>query len=724
MTVNQLPLPNGLKLVNTGLSIGDRTGDTLRVFAEKFNDNQQLILTENDDLAGLGLDWNKTTRKLNLLVPDRHLIIGSSLTPFNIQEFIVSSSGFSIRTIPASKISGNLSSSTLRLTTGKTLVGDSNGRATEIDLGPEFRVSDGNIEIFNLPWSRIVNPAIPATALTLSNNRIPVGTSTGRAAAIELGPDFVLANNRLSIARGGVLVNLVNINAAGPSPGKFLGISGTSTSPYLEWKPLTFDTLNVVPSANTVGIRQIRTRNKASSLAQLTVTEDGNALHWYPSVDEISEQREYIRYLNNQQRRLNLDYARSIAELQNQDCIIFNTDIPSIYSCNIFDPVTPQFIPGFMYIAGGLSENGYNKSIETIQFSTEAVKVIEFRGAAIGVSTGDSVEGLIKTKLNPMSVSSPSDMYIQGTGSTTGQEPFTTDLERLNYTTQVVSQNSTQLSSTHRGGPTLFNYKKGYFMGGLNQLSTTYLLNVTILDYLANTVTNDSSAFTNPVFGAVGVTQNYNQGFIFGGRQASGVFSTILRYVLATNTTVNTSATLGTLTPHRSQSAALDNEVSAFLFNGAKGLATGPEENPALDPRIDQVSKFSFLSETIVRLALLTSGTLRSSQTASGSLLRGFVVGGLQRVKQEIDINVWQESLTQFANRVRVDPTAQNITGFPEVSNSINGAQTDTTNVDYTNTDTFGIKPPNLVVTVDDDDDLNVDVVAPNKPNSKPRFNS
>jgi hypothetical protein len=48
MGVNLPPLPNGIKLVNTGLAPNDFLGDPLPVAFEKINDNFRLVLTRND----------------------------------------------------------------------------------------------------------------------------------------------------------------------------------------------------------------------------------------------------------------------------------------------------------------------------------------------------------------------------------------------------------------------------------------------------------------------------------------------------------------------------------------------------------------------------------------------------------------------------------------------------------------------------------------------------
>ena len=49
MAINQAPLPNGIQLVNTGLTPNDRQGDPLPVAFEKINHNFRLVITKNED---------------------------------------------------------------------------------------------------------------------------------------------------------------------------------------------------------------------------------------------------------------------------------------------------------------------------------------------------------------------------------------------------------------------------------------------------------------------------------------------------------------------------------------------------------------------------------------------------------------------------------------------------------------------------------------------------
>lgn len=704
MAINLQPLSNGLQLFNTGLSPGDRRGDSLPVLGKKLNENAAITLSINDKMAGTGLSWNKTTRELNLSVAPAHLLIGSNIKPYNPVEFTEDAQGFSLLNVPAHKILGDINASSIGLATGKVFVGDTGNRATATDLGDEFVVDDLTLEVRDLPWDRILNPLVTPGQMSLQENRIPVGKSDTKGKPVLLGPEFEIVDDVLGLVQGANVVGLGNIDAAGAAPNKYLGISGPVNNMYLEWK---FVNEGGVDDDLLIDLHNIKSRNEPFGLAQLSVTEDGRELFWYPSIDQIRQVRNYIRYLNNLQRRVNLDNARSIAELQNANCIVLNYELPTDYTTNIELPLAPQFIPGSMYIFGGLTTSGYSKQIQSLSYGSEVISTISLKLNALSAS-GASDAGLQQVKASFNStVSSPSAAYISGAGSTSGLPPLTWSTEKFVYTTQTSTLTNFGLTVNHNGAATLYNYANGYFIGGISAADlVTHLDQISVVTFSTDTSAVSSTTLSgstiDPVYQSASVTENFSQGYIFGGHNGVNTFDAITRFVFATETLVGSSAVLGTTTNHRITAAAFDNDVYAYLVCGCSDFVPdGTNADPAQDKRIDAVSKFTFATEALVRLSGVTLATKRSSMAAEASALKGYIVGGVRRVRADIKTEQWVENIPDFAERTQVEVTQRELTGSVEVITGINATATTTVNIDYEPPRvSVQVPPPNVAVSI------------------------
>ena len=232
MAINLPPLSNGLQQINTGIAPGDRQGDSLRTFATKVNENAAITLTENDNLAGLGLSWNPDSRKLSLNAPTNNLILGRNLVPINQQEFTVNSGFFSINQIDGSKITGVVAPSRFSLPNRTIPVGNLAGVGRPVALDPdEFDIVGEVLELKSVPLSKITGFQINSGEITLPQNNVLVGGSNNRARALLLAPeDFTITTDNKLALRASLdsAVTLDKIDAENEAnPGNLLGVNVT-----------------------------------------------------------------------------------------------------------------------------------------------------------------------------------------------------------------------------------------------------------------------------------------------------------------------------------------------------------------------------------------------------------------------------------------------------------------------------------------------------------------
>ncbi len=238
MAINLAPLENGLQQVNTGIAPGDRQGDSLRTFAEKFNKNAEITLTEKDNLAGTGLSWDELTRKLSISAPAKHVLYGSQLVPANEEEFEVNSGIFTIKLIDGSKIRGTVGTSRLELPSFSVPVGNVQGVARPVALNQDEFTIDGEVLTLNeVPFSKIVGFEVEVEDLPLNNNSIYVGNAANKARQILLASeDFSVTNDNRLVLRQSLdsAVTLSKIDAENDyGPGSLLGVNETEDS--LRW---------------------------------------------------------------------------------------------------------------------------------------------------------------------------------------------------------------------------------------------------------------------------------------------------------------------------------------------------------------------------------------------------------------------------------------------------------------------------------------------------------
>jgi hypothetical protein len=651
MPINLPDLPNGLKQINTGVTPGDRQGDPIRVCFDKVNLNSSLSLTENDNLAGAGLAWDPNLRKLSFNGPSNSVLIGSSFVGLGA-EFSVVNGNLRVGGVDGSTITGAISPLSLSLTTRQVVIG-SGARGAAYALGSEFATVGNELKITSLGYSSITGVAVTPPQMTLANRVLPVGTSGGVGGPVTLGPDFAIANGILSLTVSNQLVTLGSINATGASVGRVLAIKGPSNAMSLEW-------VDVAPpgggGTGSVGLTGINTTNQSTAQAVLQVTPNGQALEWQPDLRNRieSSMRGYINFLGDQQRRVNLDYSRSIAELQNQSCQVYNYPLPAGYTANITQTQKPVEVPGAAYIVGGQSANGFKRTFERLDFTTETSKVISNNAPADAIS-GEKYDGMHKSKDNTATMASPSNMYVAGMGSVPGTdnpavEAWSWQLEKFNFSKQAWVVAATTLGGVRpRGAATVHDYKEGYFVGGLLGTAAntnTFLTSIENITFLLDTISISSLVLSgsDTVYLATGESHyssgaGKSVGFIFGGRNASQTFATIRKLTMgALPTLVNSSTTLSN---HRIGAASFSDASFAYLWGGGTTLN---QSASGLASRM----RFSTEAVELISVDLLTN---RWAMTGSASATKGYLFGGYEKLAASTIQTTYVEQVPVWSER-------------------------------------------------------------------------
>ncbi|MGG6281779.1 hypothetical protein ACQ4M3_09435 [Leptolyngbya sp. AN03gr2] len=240
-----LELPNGIKLLYTGIVPGDRLGDTLPTLALKFNANMQIVLTRQDNLAGEGLVWDTERAKLSLdeLLPNT-LRIGRGVVSLNEEEFRIDQGTLNLNRISPEKFEGLIDLSSIALTQNTIPVGTSAGNAAGLQLSNEFQAANSVFSIRTIEFNKIQNVLVTPERIALGENQIPIGQANNQAEAVELGSDFVVRDGVLTLRSSQQLIGIDSIQARGiRQVGSVLTVTQNNGQLDLSWN---------TPEENTV----------------------------------------------------------------------------------------------------------------------------------------------------------------------------------------------------------------------------------------------------------------------------------------------------------------------------------------------------------------------------------------------------------------------------------------------------------------------------------------
>jgi len=674
MAINLPDLPNGLKQINTGITPGDGQGDTLRNFAEKVNLNVQLTLSENDDIAGPGLSWSPSSRKLSFAGLPRQVVVGNTYVPLG-PEFDVVGGALKLQSLDASRLTGTLRAENLLLSDRQLPVGFG-GAGRAYTLSTEFQLSGEQLSISAVPWGKISNAAVTASQISLptpatvvapatiqnSPGTIALGQQSGTA-AIALSSDFTVSNNILSLVASNQLVTLGSINASGAAVGRVLAIKGPSSAMSLEW----VNQSSGGSGPGSISLNDILTTNRPSPLAMIQVAPSGGDLEWVPDLRNRIEAagRAYTNFLADQQRRVNLDYARSIAELQNASCEVFNYKMPAVYTSTIGQPQQVTALPGAIYIAGGHGITGYSKTIQRLDIQTETLKVISAIPGADAIAA-EVYTGLVQTKADATSVASSAAMYITGLGSITpiNTTSGTWTVEKFNFVKQSsVQLNLAALTALNPSGGAAFgDNTKGYFVGGVQTNGThlssnagvellyvTEAANALAISLASTTYSSTSEAFYS---GASSISI----GYIFGGVNNTTIVNSV-RSIALNSTSVNAVGSLD-LGANVFGAASFADETSAYIFAGSSTTTPIIGGNSAV--------RFNSVNQSLSNLALNLNSfnSRRASMSGAASSKKGYLFGGTMSVRRSQVVQNYTENVAVWSERTIPQIRAvQNVSG-------------------------------------------------------------
>lgn len=664
MPINLPDLPNGLKQINTGITPGDGQGDAIRTFADKVNLNTQITLTQNDNIAGPGLRWDSATRKLRFAGSSNQVLVGDGYVPLGA-EFSIVGGTLRLQNLDGSKIIGTIRPENILLSDRQVAVG-LGGAGQAYALSSEFSLTGGQVSIANLAWNKISSVAVTPSQINLAANKIAVGSASG-SEAITLGPDFTISgtegNRTLSITVSNQLVTLGSISATGASVGRVLAIKGPANAMSLEWVTVNSGGGGggtVTPGS--VGVTSFNTTNQSSPRAIVQVDASGDKLEWVPDLRNRIESagRAYANFLADQQRRINLDYARSIAELQNKNCEVYNYKMPAVYTANIGFPQKVAPLPGGIYIAGGHGAAGFSKNIERLDVQTDTLKVLSST-PSLTATSGEKYDGLYFSKQNPTSVASPSNMYI--TGWSVDNSPQWR-VEKFNFVRQAATVFSQSLGTAWPcGGATVGDSLEGFFIGGVQnnqQANPTHITNtnsVVELVYTTDTLTSLSYALSGSTFNSTAETtySTNSIGYIFGGVSATAATASVQKFTMAATPTLAALSAVS-MPDHNFAAASFADAARAYLFGGAPSISTSFVGSTA--GRI-----FSFAQETLTTNNISLQAK-RYSMSGSASDRKGYLFGGTMTVSKSTVVETYTENIPVWSERVIPQiRTVQNVAG-------------------------------------------------------------
>lgn len=665
MPINLPDLPNGLKQINTGITPGDGQGDAIRTFADKVNLNTQITLTQNDNIAGPGLRWDSSTRKLRFAGSSNQVLIGDGYVPLGA-EFSIVGGTLRLQNLDGSKIIGTIRPENVLLSDRQVAVG-LGGVGQAYALSSEFSLTGGEVSIANLAWSKVSSVAVTPSQISLAANKIAVGSASG-SEAITLGPDFTISgdegNRTLSITVSNQLVTLGSISATGASVGRVLAIKGPANAMSLEWVTVNSGGGGgggtVTPGS--VGVTSFNTTNQSSPRAVIQVDASGDRLEWVPDLRNRVEAagRAYANFLADQQRRINLDYARSIAELQNRSCEVYNYKMPAVYTANIGIPQKIAPLPGGIYIAGGHGAAGFSLNIERLDIQTDTLKVLSST-PSLTATSGEKYNGLHFNKQNPTSVASPSNMYI--TGWSVDSSPQWR-VEKFNFVRQAATIFSQTLGTAWPcGGATVGDSLEGFFIGGVQnnqQANPTHITStnsVVELVYTTDTLTSLSYTLSGSTFNSTAeTTYNTNSiGYIFGGVSATAATAAVQKFTMAATPTL-TAVSAVSMPDHNFAAASFADAASAYLFGGAPSISTSFVGSTS--GRI-----FNFAQETFTTNNINLQAK-RYGMSGSASDRKGYLFGGTMTVSKSTVVETYSENIPVWSERIIPEiRTVQNVAG-------------------------------------------------------------
>lgn len=312
MAINLAPLPNGIQLVNTGLTPNDRQGDPLPVAFEKINQNFQLVITRNEDNFPGSVTFQQNILVMgsaifNQTVTLNQTVNANALSRFNgVVEFKNSV------TIDGPLIVNNVSVFKNIATFEDDVIFQDPVTFTDIVTMqgavnlPNGVVRPSNLDVINQPTNDLV------LGYNAANGRFAWRQQTGGSGGGGSAPTSV---------------GLAEINAAGAAPDRILRISPSGNS--LIWSAIGEGGLANVNLGDINAVAAAPTR-------VLSVTADGQGLVWVDVAEQQANNFTNIQQIILHQSEGIRTAGRNAALVQNQLGIrVFNYTLPLGVAANI-----------------------------------------------------------------------------------------------------------------------------------------------------------------------------------------------------------------------------------------------------------------------------------------------------------------------------------------------------------------------------------------------------
>jgi microcystin-dependent protein len=184
---------NGLTRIDTSLTNGTPGADNAAVAVAKINANFQQCAPLNGAWLGNGLRW--LNGKLTVGAQPGTVLVGE--TGYTLSdEFLLNNGRLSLGNVPTSKLSGTISVANIGLNNGSLVVGGSGGFGREVQIDTNSFSLAGNVLSLRTASSNTISP----NTLALPPNTVAIGSALGGADAVELGPMFSIASNKLNVS--------------------------------------------------------------------------------------------------------------------------------------------------------------------------------------------------------------------------------------------------------------------------------------------------------------------------------------------------------------------------------------------------------------------------------------------------------------------------------------------------------------------------------------------
>jgi hypothetical protein len=297
----------------------------------------------------------------------------------------------------------------------------------------------------------------------------------------------------------------------------------------------------------------------------------------------------------------------NVSTIDRLDLSTETTSVPTPKLSQSARGVATTSTSSYGYFCGGLTPVTYVSTISRLDFATETVEV-----------PGPK---LPEIKFQARATTSSSYGYIGGGFGVPTSPFYTSNIDRLNFTTETVSTISAKLTAANQslasvsGGQSILrgNNTYGYFAGGFTPSGTpTFIIFSTIdrLDFSSETVSNPTNNLPTARY-RLAATSSNSYGY-FGGGTAPGNRSTIDRLDFSNETVSNPEKTLPSA---RSMTTTTSNSSYAYFAGGAEiGV-------------INTISRLDFSNENLSNPGNnLPTGRQRSASVSSNSY--GYINGG------------------------------------------------------------------------------------------------